>query len=409
MRRMFSIIVLIVLAGCQKHAFQFDGQPRAIFAEAGIAHAERVALASTDNGNLLALGVDPAKKQLLMAVSHDGGDHFMAPVAVSQPGAEIQYRAENGPSLAARGMQVYALWQQARPQGGTDVVVATQRRMGEPFPEPVRVLDKPFTDTSFNGFSSMALGTKGEVYVVWLDGRDHAPPEGTFSLYLAKSTDQGRTFGKNIRIQSGVCPCCRPSVAVDDDGTVYVAWRKVFDRDVRDIVVASSRDGGETFAGPVKAADDRWVLHACPDSGPSLQARAGKVAVAWFSEGNKRSGIRYVVSSDHGKSFSSPGIASQGVEDANHPSIAMNGEGQAVLAFQGRDSHAKQGWGPFAVFVARADAAGNLSPPEPIPGGEGSSYPTAISPGLDRVAIAWTKGHDADANILLARTRMGGQ
>lgn len=408
MHRYLPLLALMILTGCQKNALRFDGQARPVFVDAGLAHTERVTLASTENGNLLAMGVDPVKKQFVLAMSHDGGDHFMAPVAVSQDGAEIQYRGENGPSLAARGMQVYALWQQARKEGGSDVVVATQRGMGQPFAEPVRVLDKPPADRSFNGFSAMALGIHGEIYVVWLDGRESAQP-GTFSVYLAKSTDQGRSFGKNIRIQTGACPCCRPSIAVDDDGTVYVAWRKVFAGDVRDIVVASSADGGVTFSEPVKAADDHWVLHACPESGPSLQARGGRIGIAWFSEGNQQSGIRYAVSSDKGKTFSAVKIASEGVEDAHHPALAMDSAGDAVLAFEGRSPSGGQQWGPFSMFTVRAYQNGRLTAPKPIPGGEGSSYPAAIAPGLQKAVIAWTQGHEANANILFVRARLGGK
>jgi hypothetical protein len=194
---------------------------------------------------------------------------------------------------------------------------------------------------------------------------------------------------------------------VDDDGTVYVAWRKVFPGDIRDIVVASSIDGGTTFTEPVKAGEDNWVLHACPESGPSMQAKSGRIAIAWFSEGNKQAGIRYAVSTDKGKSFSALQIASSGVEDANHPALAMDAAGDAVLAFQGRATRADQQWGPFSTFALRADRNGKLSKPEPVPGGEGSSNPAAIAPGLHKVAIGWTRGHGPDANVFFVRTRTG--
>jgi hypothetical protein len=406
MGRTFFALALTALIGCQRGALTLDGPARPLFATVGVPHSERVALASTENGMIFALAADPAKRRLVMAMSHDGGDRFMPAVAVSPEGASVQYRSENGPSLFARGMQVYALWQQSRPEGGSDVVVARQARMGEPFAPPVRVLDKPVTDRSFNGFSSMALGPKGELYVVWLDGRDRPDLPGTFALYMAKSTDQGQTFGKNTRVATGVCPCCRPSIAVDDDGTVYVAWRKVFDGDIRDIVLASSHDGGVTFSEPRKAGEDDWVLHACPDSGPSLQAKSGRVAVAWFSEGKGQSGIRYASSSDGGKSFSTMKIVSGSVVDPNHPALAMDANGAAVLAFQGRDAEAQNGWGLFATYAVRIDPAGKASVPQPLAGGDGSSYPTAIAPGLGKAVIAWTKGHEENASVMMLRARM---
>jgi hypothetical protein len=339
-------------------------------------------------------------------MSHDGGDTFMPPVPVSPEGGAVNYRSENGPTVLARGMSVYALWQQNRPNGGADIVLAAQSRMGAPFAPPVSVLDKSPEDHSFNGFSSMALAPNGDIYVVWLDGRDSAQPEGTFSLYIARSTDKGKSFGKNLRIASGACPCCRPAISISDDGKVYVAWRKVFDGDIRDIVVARSDDAGATFSAPVKAADDRWLLHACPDSGPTLKAVNGRVHVAWFSEGSGRSGIRFVSSSDGAQHFSSPQIISTGVTDPNHPTLDVDGNGNALVVFQGRDEHAKNGWGTFSTYIVRADNSGKVSSPQLVPGGEGSSYPAVIMPGLGRAVIGWTRGHEENASVMLVRTRL---
>jgi hypothetical protein len=402
----FALAATLLLAGCQRGPLKFDGAPRPIFENVGVAASERVAFANTENGNLYVLGVDGAKKKLVMMMSHDGGDAFMRPVPVSPDGVNVQYRSENGPSIAASGMNVYALWQQSSPEKGSDVVVAKQGRMGEGFTPPVSVLDKKKDDHSFNGFSAMTLGTKGEIYVVWLDGRDQAPPQGTFSLYLAKSTDQGKSFGKNIRIATAACPCCRPSIAVDDNGTVFVAWRKVFDGDVRDIVVASSRDGGNTFSEPVKAADDHWVLHACPDSGPSLATRNGKVEIAWFSEGRGGSGIRYAVSSDQGRSFTPAQNISAAVKDPNHPALAIDNSGAAILAFQGRDEKTQNGWGPFATYAVKIGADGKVSSPQRIPGGESSSYPAVRLPREGAAVIGWTRGHEDKGSIMMVRTRL---
>ena len=184
-------------------------------------------------------------------------------------------------------MNVYALWQQSSDQGSA-IVFARQAHIGQPFSPPTVVTDKPADDKSYNGFSSMALGPKGQIYVAWLDGRQPVEPAGTFGVYFAASFDNGATFSKNLRIAAAACPCCRPWIQVADDGTIYVAWRKVFDGDIRDIVVASSADSGKSFSEPVKVAADNWVLHACPDSGPSLQVKNGLLSIACTRRGAAR-------------------------------------------------------------------------------------------------------------------------
>jgi hypothetical protein len=402
MRRLalFTLFALVA-AGCQRSPIQVEGKPRQVFS----APAERIILASTETGALYALAADPGTKRLKMMMSHDGGDHFMPPVFVSPEGSEVQYRGENAPSLLARGMNVYSVWQQPRARGGSDIVFAKQSQMGAPFSTPVRILDKAATDTSFNGFSSMALGPRGEIYVVWLDGRNTASPPGTFSLYIASAKDKGQTFSPNMLVATSTCPCCRPAVAVDDDGTVYVAWRKVFDGDIRDIVVAASKDGGQTFSAPVKAADDRWLLHACPESGPVMDVHNGKLSVAWFSEGSGTSGIRFVRSNDAARSFSAPVILSKGIPDANHPSIATDGRGDTVVSFQGRDQGSKDTWGGFTSYVAKVNSSGQASDAQPLRGADGSSYPTLAVPGLGQAIFAWTSGHGDQARVMMTRAR----
>jgi hypothetical protein len=67
---------------------------------------------------------------------------------------------------------------------------------------------------------------------------------------LAKSQDGGQSFGKNLQVAANVCPCCRPRVETGNHGEVFVTWRHVFEGNIRDMVVATSRDGGQTFARP---------------------------------------------------------------------------------------------------------------------------------------------------------------
>jgi hypothetical protein len=362
-------------------------------------------LAVTENSNVYLLAVNNKDKSLMVTMSHDGGDTFMPATAVSPTGVNVTSQGENGPSLFARGMSTYALWQQQRRGGGTDVVFASGSGMGKPFNAPVRVTDKPLSDTSFNGFSSMAVAPSGEIYVVWLDGRDQAQPQGTFSLYLAKSSDKGVTFSKNIRVASGVCPCCRPAILVSSRGEIYIAWRKVFDGDIRDIVIARSEDKGLSFREPVRISKDNWELHACPDSGPSLAEYRGRIYAAWYSEGNSKAGVRVASSENHGTEFSSAVIASSNVLDANHPVLTTDGE-SLMLVFQGRDSHADGGWSHRQAFAAKIDAGTASSPTAIARGAASASYPAVATAGLGRLAIAWTEHGANNSDVYLIRGRL---
>jgi hypothetical protein len=46
--------------------------------------------------------------------------------------------------------------------------------------------------------------------------------------------------------------------------------------EIRDMVVATSHDGGLTFDEPVRVSDDGCKINGLPDSGPSVAVMNGK-------------------------------------------------------------------------------------------------------------------------------------
>lgn len=126
-------------------------------------------------------------------------------------------------------------------------------------------------------------------------------------IRVARSEDGGRTFGPSVVVAEQACPCCRTSLAVGPGGEVYLAWRAVFAGSIRDIVVARSDDGGRSFRPAVPVHDDGWRIDACPHAGPSLAVDAeGRLHVAWFTGADGGAGVFHAVSTDGGRSFRAP-------------------------------------------------------------------------------------------------------
>src|SRR6202012_2205498 len=142
-----------------------------------------------------------------------------------------------------------------------EIVVARSTNEGMSFEKPVRVNDNK--TASFHGFAAIAGDAKGNVYVVWLDGRETPESPGTFDGYMAHSSDRGATFGANTRVARSACPCCRPNVTIGKNGEVFVVWRKVFPGSIRDMVVSTSKDGGQTFAQQTQVSEDDWQIEGC--------------------------------------------------------------------------------------------------------------------------------------------------
>lgn len=393
--------------------YRFEGEPRAALSSDGQTTARHAKL-YLRTSNLYALAVYKnanGNPQLGLAVSNDGGDTFEPPVMISEAAASVSSHGENSPTLVINGMESYALWEQSREDGGTDLMFARSVRFGRKFEKPIRVTDK--ATPSSNGFSYLGGAPNGDIYAVWLDGRDrhaggeHGASHGSSGIYLAKSTDKGATFGKNIRVAANVCPCCRPTIAFGAKGEVYVAWRAVYDEDIRDIVVATSNDNGATFNQPVRAALDNWKINGCPHSGPSMSAKGNRLYITWFSEGEStNAGIRVAWSDDSGKTFAQPMMASNGVIDANHPMLSLSEDGRLMIIFQGRDAAEKDGWGVARAYVAEVNDAGAVSKPIAVTGNKKSvSYPAIVAGTVGRVYVAWTEAVEKGTNVFLSRGR----
>jgi hypothetical protein len=387
-------------------AYQFEPEARKVVAQAGIKSSRDPKLALDASGTLYLLSVageDGDRPQLNLLMSHDGGDTFMGPVPVSERGVEINSHGENSPSLVVRPTEIYVLFEQTT-EGRTELMFARSITFGHSFEKPVRVTDK--VTPSFNGFSSMSAAPNGDVYAIWLDGRDQNPqPANTFSIYLAKSTDRGATFSKNVRVTTAVCPCCRPAVAFGSHGEVHVAWRKVFDGDIRDMVVSTSTDNGASFPQETRVAVDSWKLTGCPHTGPAIIHSGERLYVAWYTEGaDEKPALKLSSSVDDGKTFSQPIVASQNLLDPNHPAISTASDGRVSLAFQGRDPNQQAGWSPVRAYVVEITSAGEASTPQPVSDAKSAiSYPVIIAGTAGRVFVSWTES--AENNIWLVRGR----
>lgn len=375
-------------------AFLFEQHPHAL----QIA-AKRPIVAATVSGGLYLLTVED--NALTLRMSHDSGEHWMPATTLSAPGSTVNASSENAPQLAAHGMYAFALWQQKNAAGQAQLMEVRSSGMGTAPPLTTVVTDKPVADSSYSGFATLAVAPNGDVYVAWLDGRDNTSSStGTFNVYLARSTDRGATFHHNVKVATLACPCCRPSVAVAANGTVYVAYRHVYDDNERDIAVATSTDHGEHFGLPVRVANDRWKLFGCPESGPVTAVQGNKLIVAWYTATGGQPGIRVASSSDGGHTFSKEISVSKGIENANHPYLSMADDGTIALVFSGRQA-AKGDWNSLTPYALRIDTKGRVSATTHVPAdASGERYPTASLSSDGDLYVVWSGADVTGASLI---------
>lgn len=317
----------------------------------------------------------------------------MEPVRVNDvPGDAAPH--PQAPAKVAVGPEgdVYVVWQnntivEGRRFPASDLRFARSTDGGRTFEPAIHVNDDAGGPPASHTFHDLAVASDGTVYVSWIDGRRRATSEddddGGPDIRLARSTDGGRSFAPSVVVDEDACPCCRTSVAVGPDGVVYVAWRKIFPGNVRDIVVARSDDGGHTFYPPVRVHEDGWVIDGCPHAGPAVTVDGrGRVHVAWYTGAEGRAGIHYAVSTDGGASFGRPvpltavnGIATSQVK-------AAGDDGAAWLAWEDRSA------GGRTPRLTRTGRGGLRDVAEPAASG---LLPEIAVEGT-RIALAWQDG-----------------
>jgi hypothetical protein len=321
---LITALALLGLAGCQHLAAtrHKPAPPQPVQISTPGTDSAEPATASASDGTFYVAWVNHELKQADVMLTHFSadGETLTLPVRVNrQAGAATAWRGDQPSVAIAPDGKVYVLWTarvEAGEKHGTDIYLSTSTDGGQSFATEVKVNDDKVPNA--HGMHSLAVAKDGRIYAGWLDERNvHAPQPSTKAeghhmesnrdVYLAYSTDGGRTFSANRKVASDACPCCKTALTVASDGTLYAGWRQVLPGSFRHIAVASSTDGGTKFSTPVIVSDDRWVLQGCPVSGPSLavDSASGNLKVVWYAaaEGSAP-GVYFAESKDKGHSFS---------------------------------------------------------------------------------------------------------
>ena len=263
-------------------------------------------------------------QRLLVSHSNDGGVSFSSAVAVTPAPEEISTDGENRPKIAvSRDGTVLLSWTQVLPQRHSgNIRFARSTDSGKTFSSPITLND----DGRITGhrFDALAIDGSGRVVVAWLDARDRDAARergekfsGT-SIYTARSTDNGASFGANQKFQQGTCECCRIALTWTSEGPVAF-WRNIFGVNTRDFAIANLDQGGLR-----RVTDDDWQIDACPHNGGAIAVDGkGVMHLTWFTNGSKRQGLFYKWID--GKQESQPMAIGNTVTQPNHASVVAAG------------------------------------------------------------------------------------
>ena len=344
------------------------------------------------------------------AVSRDGGRTFGAPVRVNDIDGDARLNGEQPPHIAlvprsGRAPALVVVWT-TKGANGTTLLQSRCDDGGRSFTPAVLV---PGSDAVGNrGWEAIAVAPGGRVVAVWLDHRELA-----HDMTMAASHHDHKSAGKPDGVATaqksklyfasldgpaapravagGVCYCCKTALVSAGDA-VYAAWRHVYPGNLRDMAFTMSRDGGRTFATPVRVSEDKWALEGCPDDGPAMALDAQhRIHIVWPTlVGGATAGAEpnialfYAMSTDAKQFTTRERIPTEGVP--HHPRILIAADGSLTAAWD------ELAGGSRRVAFGRSTADDGGRPRfrrEPLTAAGTGVYP-AIALAGDTVVAAWT-------------------
>ena len=242
-------------------------------------------------------------EHIYLVRSTDNGQSYSKPVVVNAKPETIEANGENRPKIAITDQAVLVSWTQKTNGPFTgDIRLARSEDKGKSFQPPKTINDDG--NIISHRFDNLLAYPDGTVYVTWLDKRNkwRAEAKGKnypgSGLFVASSTDHGKTFSKNFAVADNSCECCRIAVAPAAAKDLAIFWRHIYPSSKQG---GSSRDHGFALVsaegdiiGLTRATVDEWQINACPHHGPAMAAAAnGTFHLAWFTNGEQRQGIFY--------------------------------------------------------------------------------------------------------------------
>ncbi len=262
--------------------------------------------------------------------------------------------------------------------------------------EPVNVSASPNT---FSWLPRMVITSDHpmKVYLLWQEivfsGGSHGG-----EIFFARSTDGGKSFSGAVnlsnttagdgkgRLTARIWHNGSLDLAVSPQGNLYAAWTEY----EGPLWFSRSTDGGESFSDPLRIAGGN---DANPARGPSMAVDdEGTIYLAWTVGEDRAADIRFAKSDDDGRSFGEPQIVFESGGHADAPKLAVDGKGTVHLVY------AESATGPFRRYDVRytrlIDGANTFEEPKKIAGPHGQqfesmSFPALSLDGKDRLYVIW--------------------
>ncbi len=283
-----------------------------------------------DNGNIYIVWHEDRNgdNDIFYTKSSNQGVSFLLDLEVNDNPGDGSSQAY--PDIATHGGKVYVVWEDRRAGGGISEIYFGKSSNGYTFGPSVKVSGGGSGERK----PSIAVdGNTGIIYVAWASQNN--------IIRISRSLDDGETFESSIPVSDTTkLERTDPLIAIDSTGKVYVIWSDMrlvvppYVETPYDVFIANSTDNGQSFGENVPVNE---VHIQIPQKRPSISIDGNDVVhVAWEDMRNGNSDIYYSKSSD-GSNFSEDVIVNDPYNHPRspsisheHPSIAVHQSGSPI-------------------------------------------------------------------------------
>ena len=181
--------------------------------------------------------------------SNDSGKNFSTPINLSNDKG-----ASADSQIAASHNNVYVTWWD-NTTGNWEVLSRASNNNGTVFLDavmlkgigrsPMKHLNSPSSNTT-SVDTIVAAVTGNKEYVAWWDNTT-----GNWEVFLAKSTNGGKTFVSPIDISNSPDASSVGARIAAQGSNVYIAWMDIKPNGQKQVMFRASNDNGRTFGNPI--------------------------------------------------------------------------------------------------------------------------------------------------------------
>jgi len=278
---------------------------------------------------------------IYLSMGSDRGRIFDPPFVVN----DVTAGEQRSPEVAVDTQgNIYVVWEDSRGgDGGSDFDLYFTKGTRQPsggfsFSKNILVNDDAdqVNTTRDHTNPSIAVDANGNTYIAWEDPRNLTPETDIFFAKGTSGSDGTITFSKNQRVNhnlAGISDYGDPSIAVDAQGGIYVAWAAFNTHSHIYMAKGIERNGEISFQDEVEISDEESQIPLFPSVAVDRQ---NNIYVAWedFRKAKQDADIYLAKSMDGGQSFGPNANVSDAPGDQFSPSLSVAREGHVYIAWE---------------------------------------------------------------------------